>query len=169
MIRYKSQNQLTIEEFKTPFEIKLNRENRWVKLGEALPWDKLAQIYHRAMSSQKGRPSVDARIVIGAMIIKHKEGLSDEGTIEAIQENMYQQYFLGLKGYQYEPVFDSSLFVTIRKRMGIEAFDAMVLELMRVAKVIPQTTQEETKDEQTKPITASQETSSNLHTECIQK
>jgi transposase, IS5 family len=155
---------MTIEEFKTPFEIKLNRENRWVKLAEALPWDELAKIYHRALSVTKGRPSVDARIVIGGLIIKHKEELSDESTIEAIQENIYQQYFLGLKEYQYAPVFDSSLFVTIRKRIGIEAFDAMVLELMRAAKVIPQTSQEETNDKQRKPefeITASQETKPN--------
>jgi hypothetical protein len=84
MIRYTSQKQLTIEEFKTLFEIKLSRENRWVKLAEALPWDELAKIYHRALSSTKGRQSVGARIVIGAFIIKHKE-------------------------YQYASVFDSSL------------------------------------------------------------
>jgi IS5 family transposase len=109
MIRYTSQKQIPIEEFKTPLETKLNRENRWVKLAEALPWDKLAKIYHRAMSATKGRRSKDARIVIGAFIIKHKVELSDEDTLESIQENMYQQYFLGLKEYQYEPVFDSSL------------------------------------------------------------
>lgn len=150
MIKYTSQNQITIEEFRTPFEIKLSLENRWVKLAKALPWDELAKIYHRALSATKGRRSVDARIVIGAMIIKHKEELSDECTLESIQENVYQQYFLGLTQYQYEPIFDSSLFVTIRKRIGAEAFDAMVLELMRAAKVIPQTTQEETKDKQAK-------------------
>lgn len=133
MIRYESQNQLSIEEFRTPFELKLSRENRWVKLATALPWDALVNIYSRALSKKHGRPVVDPRIVIGALIIKHKEGLSDERTIEAIQENVYQQYFLGVRQYQYDPVFDPSLFVTIRKRIGIEAFDAMVLELMRVA------------------------------------
>lgn len=132
MIRYRSQNQLTIEEFKTPFEIKLSRENRWVNLATVLPWEGLAKIYHRAMSPNKGRPSIDARIIIGGLIIKHKEGLSDEGTIEAIQENVYEQYFLGLTQYQYEPIFDPSLFVTIRKRIGVRAFDAMVQELMEV-------------------------------------
>lgn len=160
MIRYTSQKQIAIEEFKTPFEIKLPRENRWVKLAEALPWDELAKIYHRAMSATKGRRSKDARIVIGAMIIKHKEELSDEDTLESIQENMYQQYFIGLKEYQYKPIFDSSLFVTIRKRLGVEAFDAMVLELMRAAKVIPQKNQEELKDKEEKTeieTTASQE------------
>ncbi len=63
---------MTTEEFKTPFEIRLNKENRWVKLGESMPWDALAKIYYRSMSSNTGAPAIDARIVIGAMIIKHK-------------------------------------------------------------------------------------------------
>lgn len=130
MIRYRSQHQLTFEEFRTPFELNLHRENRWVKLAEALPWDRLASVYHQALSATRGRPTIDARIIIGALIIKHKEGLSDEETILSIQENVYQQYFLGLSQYQYKPVFDQSLFVTIRQRMGIEAFDTMVVELL---------------------------------------
>jgi hypothetical protein len=132
MIRYQSQHQLPIEEFQTPFELRLSRENRWVKLAIALPWDALVKIYCRALSKKHGRSAKNPRIVIGALIIKHKEVLSDERTIEAIQENVYQQYFLGLPQYQYEPVFDPSLFVTIRKRIGVEAFDAMVQELMCV-------------------------------------
>ena len=132
MIRYQSQHQLSIEEFKTPFEIKLSCENRWVKLAEALPWDRLVAVYCRTLSPKHGRPVINPRIVIGALIIKHKEGLSDEDTIIAIQENVYQQYFLGLHQYQYNPVFDPSLFVTIRKRVGVEAFDEMVLELITI-------------------------------------
>jgi IS5 family transposase len=143
MIRYQSQNQMSIEEFRTPFEIKLSRENRWVKLGASLPWDALVNIYCKTLSENKGRPVVDPRIVIGALIIKHKEGFSDERAIEEIQENVYQQYFLGLKQYQYEPVFDASLFVTIRKRIGDAAFDAMVEELIRVASVRTQTPRKE--------------------------
>lgn len=143
MIRYQSQHQLPIEEFQTPFELKLSRENRWVKVANALPWDALVKIYSRTLSKKHGRPAINPRIVIGALIIKHKEVLSDEKTIEAIQENVYQQYFLGLSQFQEEPIFDSSLFVTIRKRIGLEAFDAMVVELLQVAnnpiKVSPST------------------------------
>jgi hypothetical protein len=39
----------------------------------------------------------DARIVIGAMIIKHKQKLDDREAIETILENKYMQYFLGLR------------------------------------------------------------------------
>lgn len=133
MIRYQSQHQIPIEEFQTPFELKLSKRNRWITLATTLPWDGLVKIYSRTLSKKHGRPAINPRIVIGALIIKHKEVLSDERTIEAIQENVYQQYFLGLTQYQEEPVFDPSLFVTIRKRIGVEAFDAMVVELMQIA------------------------------------
>lgn len=130
MIRYTSQNQMTIEEFKTPFEIRLIKGNRWVKLGESMPWDALARIYYCSMSSDMGAPAIDARIVIGAMIIKHKMKLDDRETIEAIRENMYMQYFLGLSEYKYEDVFDRSLFTALRYRLGAEKFDAMTRQII---------------------------------------
>jgi hypothetical protein len=130
MIRYNSNSQMTIEEFKTPFQVKLDKGNRWIILGESLPWDAIASIYYRSMSSDMGAPATDARIVIGAMIIKHKLKLDDRETIETIRENMYLQYFLGLKEYTYEPVFDRSLFTTLRYRMGADKFDAMTRQII---------------------------------------
>ena len=41
-------------------------------------------------------------------------------TILAIQENIYIQYFLGFDSIVYDEPFTASLFVEIRKRMGIE-------------------------------------------------
>ena len=62
-------------------------------------------------------------MVIGSLIIKHKLSLSDRDTVEMISENMYMQYFCGLRSFQTELPFDASLFVDIRKRMGSERFD----------------------------------------------
>lgn len=122
MIRYKGEKQPNLVGFKTPFERDLDGENRWVKLGECVPWDELAQAYYRKMSSGMGRPAKDARLVIGAVIVKHKLCLSDEETIEQIRENPYLQYFVGLKEYQSEAPFVPTLFVEIRRRMGEETF-----------------------------------------------
>jgi transposase, IS5 family len=154
MIRYKPSNQLPIEQFYLPFGGKLNPDNRWVKLSNSLPWDRMAEIYYRSMSAGKGAPGKDARIVIGANIIKHKEKLSDEGTILAIQENPYMQYFLGLSGFTEKEVFNPSLFVYIRKRLGVEAFDLMtqsIIELAIEKKIIKpskQPVQKDDKDDQ---------------------
>ena len=71
-----------------------------------------------------GRPGKDARLVIGAVIIKHKLNLSDEETVLQIQENPYLQYFVGLSSYKDEAPFTPSLFVTIRKRMGTAIFSS---------------------------------------------
>jgi len=77
------------------------------------------------MNSRKAAPSIDAWIVIGALIIKQMLRLDDRGTIEMISENVYMQYFLGLSAYTDKPVFDPSLFVAIRKRLGLDGFTQM--------------------------------------------
>jgi len=83
------------------------------------------------MNSSHGRPGISPRIVLGALIIKHKENLSDEKTILAIQENVYMQFFVGLKEFQTKKIFDSSLFVTIRKRIGKTEFDILNTSLIK--------------------------------------
>jgi hypothetical protein len=123
MIRYCSPKQLSLDEFDWPFQTVLDKNNRWVKLGECIPWDELAEGYYQGLSGTQGRPSKDARLVIGAVIIKHKLCLSDRETVSQIQENPYLQYFVGLPGYQREEPFAPSLFVEIRKRMGQSVFD----------------------------------------------
>ena len=62
-------------------------------------------------------------LVIGAVIIKHKLCLSDEETVQQIQENPYLQFFVGFSSYQLAPPFAPSLFVEIRKRMGQTVFE----------------------------------------------
>jgi len=131
MVEYISEKQLSIEEFKTPFDSSLNADNRWVKLSKVVPWDTFANLYISLMDSSQGRPGISPRIVLGALIIKHKENLSDEKVIQAIQENVYMQFFVGLKAFQTKKIFDSSLFVTIRKRIGKNEFDKLNVELIK--------------------------------------
>lgn len=123
MIRTQSHRQLSLADFDWPFQTKLDEENRWVKMSECIPWDELADAYYEGLSSTQGRPTKEARLVIGAVIIKHKLNLSDRETVAQIQENPYLQYFVGLPGYQREAPFVPSLFVEIRKRMGQSVFD----------------------------------------------
>lgn len=122
MIRYTSSKQLSLDGFSLPFGGSLNPKNRWVKWSEVIPWDDLATCYYKTMTPKKGRPGKDARLVIGAMIIKHKLTLSDEETVMQIQENPYLQYFVGFSCYEDKQPFAPSLFVDIRKRMGSDVF-----------------------------------------------
>jgi hypothetical protein len=45
MIRYHSQEQLSLAEFDWPFQTALDENNRWVKLSGCIPCDELAEGY----------------------------------------------------------------------------------------------------------------------------
>ena len=123
MIRTASQQQLTFSDFKTPFDTELDHTNRWVRLSQCIPWDTLAEAYYQSFSATQGRPAKPARLMIGAVIIKHKLCLSDEETVKQIQENPYLQYFVGLPAYQTQVPFVPSLLVEVRRRMGADMFE----------------------------------------------
>jgi len=123
MIKYTSAKQLTLDGFSHPFERSLSPDNRWVKLAKVIPWDALASVYSKSLNSTRGRESIDVRMVIGAIIVKHKLGLDDRGTVAMISENSYLQYFCGLQSFQTQEPFHPTVFVDIRKRMGGSDFD----------------------------------------------
>ena len=50
MIRYRSHKQIPLAEFDWPFQVALNENNRWVKLGQCIPWDELVEGYHQGLS-----------------------------------------------------------------------------------------------------------------------
>ena len=108
------------ELFATPFEQELDPNNRWIQYSKIIPWNKLSGYYYARMDTRMGAGTIDARIILGALIIKHHEVLSDEVTIESIKENMYMQCFLGLPSFKRDAVFAPSLFVEIRKRLGLD-------------------------------------------------
>ena len=123
MIRHTPGSQSSLPGFELPFGGHLDGNNRWVKLAEVIPWEELVEAYCGVMSARRGRPAKSPRLVIGALIIKHKLNLSDEETVRQIQENPYLQYFCGFSGFTPKQPFAPSLFVEIRKRMGSEVFD----------------------------------------------
>lgn len=124
MRRYTTSKQEVLA-FGLPFEGKLDPNNKWILLADNLPWDDLVKPYLSTLCSNNGRPSVDARKVVAAIVIKHFKNLSDEETIEEIKENPYLQYFAGLSTFQPTKLFEPSLFVTLRNRLGNAKLDEM--------------------------------------------
>jgi transposase, IS5 family len=118
---YVSSSQLLISDFILPFDGKLDSDNRWIILAKQIPWDSIVNIYQKQLNNKsKGASSINPRVVLGAIMIKHICDLSDRDTILQIQENVYMQYFLGLQSFSNEAIFDASLFVELRERLGVE-------------------------------------------------
>jgi len=118
---YLSPRQLVLSGFESPFRNQLLSTNRWVILANSIPWDTLVSTYNRQLGNKfTGAGSINPRVAIGALIIKHLCDISDRETILQIQENMYMQYFIGYSSFSNEAPFDASLFVDIRKRLTLE-------------------------------------------------
>lgn len=129
MIKYTPSAHRSLALFQTPFERSLDASNRWVVMADMVPWDEMAKVFFSKLSQDSGRQTIDLRIVLGALMVKHIEDLSDERTIDYVQENIYAQYFVGLSSFASEPIFVPSLFVKIRERLG-EAGSAKLNDLM---------------------------------------
>ena len=80
-----------------------------------------------------GAKSINPRHIIGAFIVKHKLGLSDEETLLTISENPYMQFFLGLDHYNPDLVFSPTLFAEMRKKLGDDTFDEFSKIIMIVS------------------------------------
>ena len=112
-----------------------DKRNRWVALGDLLPWTELEKEYNSRLDNQKkGAGNKPASMILGAMIIKHKLNLSDAETIEIIRESPYMQYFCGLHEFTEKQIFDPSLFVTIRKRISEDELNKMTVKLLNKQK-----------------------------------
>lgn len=136
--KYVSPSQLTILGFETPFAQNLDENNRWVTLAKTIPWDHISNIYSRQLNNEsKGANGINPRVVIGALVIKHMCDFSDRETIEAIQENIYMQYFIGYSSFSNEAPFDPSLFVDIRKRLGVEQINEINEKILRFNGLLP--------------------------------
>lgn len=115
MYRRSGNEQLLLSDFFLPFGGKLNSENRWVKLTQIIPWDKIEDKYAKNFKGINGNVALPVRVALGAMIIKEKCGFTDEELVEQIQENAYLQYFLGYKEFINKKPFEPSLMVAFRK------------------------------------------------------
>lgn len=120
---YSQTNTPTLIDLNDPLAL-LSKSNRWVRLADSLPWDAIELEYNKTLNNTgSGAGNKPARMIVGALIIKHVCGVSDRATIVLIQENPYMQYFVGLPQFIAETIFDPSLFVTIRKRLPPDFFN----------------------------------------------
>lgn len=132
---YRSENQPDLPDFYLPFSGKLDPENRWVRLSKIIPWH-LVEADYRAnfAESGMGAPAKESRIALGALIIKERLGVTDEETVAQIRENPYLQHFLGLREYLRKDLFDPSMMVHFRKRIGLETLGKINLAIISRAR-----------------------------------
>jgi IS5 family transposase len=95
----------------------LNPKNPFLQLAKRIPWDRFEQEF-AGLYSEHGRPAKSTRLMVGLMLLKQLENLSDERVVEAWAQNPYYQAFCGMTEFQWSLPCDPTDLVYFRKRIG---------------------------------------------------
>ena len=120
MYKIPDKSQPSLLDFNQPLGLRMDPENRWVRLADMVPWDIFEEKYAALFPSGTGNVAKPLRLALGSLIIQNRFQYSDRELVEQLAENPYLQYFIGLPGYQACAPFDASTLVWFRKRITID-------------------------------------------------
>jgi transposase, IS5 family len=109
----------------------INMEHELARLAGEIDWahidEEIAPLY-----SDKGRPGIETRFVIGLLLLKHIYALSDDGVCERWVYDPYFQHFTGEEFFQHFFPHERSDLSHWRKRLG-DKLELLLAESLRVA------------------------------------
>ena len=97
----------------------LDSNDPLIALADTIEWEKFDDSFAKYYSKE-GRPAKPIRLMVGLLILKQLENLSDENVVLQWKRNPYYQYFCGMSEYQPALPCDPTDLVYFRKRIGKE-------------------------------------------------
>ena len=109
--------------FKPLFE-QLDEKNKYILLFNMINWSLLIEKL-KVFFADCGRIALPLRLMVGLLIVKYVENISDERVIELYRENPYIQYFCGRTEFTNEAPCSSATLSNFRTRIGEEGCKAI--------------------------------------------
>ena len=103
------EKQMSIYDYLPPYHGELRDKNRWVRLAEAIDWDRFEQGYSE-LFAPSGKAAISARIALGCRVIQLHYEVS-------VRESPYLQYFLGMETFSDEMPFSARTVARFRARI----------------------------------------------------
>ena len=97
----------------------LDMNDPLIALADAIDWQ-IFEDNFKKYYSKDGRPAKPIRLMVGILLLKQIENLSDENVVLQWKRNPYYQYFCGFNELQIEEPCHSTDLVYFRKRIGVE-------------------------------------------------
>lgn len=145
---YHADRQLNI--FDWVWQRTIDPQHELVKLAHKIDWDNMTYRL-RKFYSKKGRHAKDVRLMIGLHILKHRDNLSDQETVNKLHENIYYLYFCGIpvsrafscNNKECKKILDESTMTKFRNRIGaegVQVVESIVREqLIKEKRISPRT------------------------------
>ena len=100
----------------------LDSKDPLIALAETIDWEIFDKSFAKYYSKE-GRPAKPIRLMVGLLILKQLENLSDENVVLQWKRNPYYQYFCGMSEYVPALPCDATELVKFRKRIGKEGVE----------------------------------------------
>jgi transposase, IS5 family len=109
--------------FGTDLLMQLDLADPLLKLASEIAWQDFEESFAIHYTSSTGAPGKPIRLMVGLLILKQLENLSDESVVLQWKRNPYYQAFCGMKEFQQKLPCHSTELVYFRKRIGAEGVD----------------------------------------------
>jgi IS5 family transposase len=100
----------------------LDSNDPLIALADTINWDLFNDSFAKYYSNE-GRPAKPIRLMVGLLLLKQIENLSDENVVLQWKRNPYYQYFCGMDEYIPALPCDSTELVKFRQRIGKEGVE----------------------------------------------
>lgn len=95
----------------------LDNDDPLIALADTIEWEAFDERF-ASYYSDEGRPAKPIRLMVGLLLLKQLEDLSDENVVLQFKRNPYYQYFCGFDEYVPAVPCDPSDLVYFRRRIG---------------------------------------------------
>jgi IS5 family transposase len=105
--------------------LQLDPTDPLLRLSAKIPWQEFEDEFAPHYKIHTGAPSKPIRLMVGLLILKQLENLSDESVVLQWKRNPYYQAFCGMQTFQRDLPCHSTELVHFRKRIGKEGFEKL--------------------------------------------
>lgn len=110
----------------------LDPKDPLIILSRAIDWSVFEAEFSRYYSPDTGRPAIPIRRMVGLLLLKSLEDLSDEAVVLAYKRNPYYQFFCGAREFDRKPPCSSTELVHFRQRIGETGVQQIFAESVRL-------------------------------------
>lgn len=109
--------------FGTDLLLQLDPRDPLLILANKIDWPQFDKAFAKHYTPTIGAPSKPIRLMVGLLLLKQLENLSDEQVVLQWKRNPYYQAFCGMSQFQQKTPCHSTELVQFRKRIGKEGFE----------------------------------------------
>jgi len=107
----------------------LDESEPLLKLASVIPWDDFEQAF-KIHYSGIGAPAKPIRMMVGLLLLKQLENLSDERIVIQWKQNPYYQVFCGQTSFSLSEPCHSTELVKFRKRIQWASFQNIFIPIL---------------------------------------